>query len=168
MVSAGASLVSGVIEGIKSKISEGLGVIGGLATSLISRFKKDTDTHSPSRAFENIAKWFPPGIVRGIESTSGKAYDAVTTLSNGLTNAFNPQLELADMRASAHLDTSVSRADMGVVRKSFAAEVGDIELEQQDLVLMVDGRELGKVVARSVQEENDDYADLVAIERGGL
>lgn len=168
MVTAGADLVGGVISGIKSKIAEGLGVIGGLASSLISRFKKDTDTHSPSRAFENIAKWFPPGIVRGIESTSGQAYDAVTTLANGMTSAFNPQMELADMRASAHLDTSVSRADMGVVRHAFAAEVGEIELEQEDLVLMVDGRELGKVVARSVQEENDNYADLVAIERGGL
>lgn len=168
MVSAGASLVGGVIEGIKSKISEGLGVIGGLATSLISRFKSDTDTHSPSRAFQDIAKWFAPGIVKGIEQTSNQAYRAVTTLSTGLTGAFNPAFAMADMRASAQLDTSINRADMGVVRKSFAAEISPVEIEQPDMFLVVDGRALGKVVAGPVREENEMYEGIIKMTRGGL
>ncbi|WP_416144901.1 hypothetical protein [Planococcus koreensis] len=166
MISAGASLVGGVIEGIKSKISEGLGVIGGLATSLISRFKSDTDTHSPSRAFKNIAKWFAPGIVAGIHQTSGQAFRAITNLSSGLTNAFNPAFDMADMRASAQLDTSINRADMGVVRKSFAAEIGELERHEPDLYLVVDGRELGKVVAQPVQEENDRRGAMLKVGRG--
>ncbi|ALS76913.1 hypothetical protein AUC31_17545 [Planococcus rifietoensis] len=155
MVSAGADLVGGVISGIKSKISEGLGVIGGLATSLISRFKKDTDTHSPSRAFANVAKWFAPGIVQGINKTSGQAFRAVTELSSGLSNAFSPQLAMADMRASAQLDTSLNRADMGVVRKSFAAEIEPVEVYQGDTVFNINGREFARATADDMKDEMD-------------
>lgn len=153
MVSAGADLVGGVISGIKSKIDEGLGVIGGLATSLISRFKKDTDTHSPSRAFADVSKWFAPGIVQGIDQTSGQAYNAVTALSQGLTDAFSPQLAMADMRASAQLDTSINRADTGVIRKSFAAEIAPLEIEERDQVFILDGKE----VARSTYRDSEYF-----------
>lgn len=167
MVQAGADLVGGVISGIKGKISEGLGVIGGLATSLIARFKSDTDTHSPSRAFADIAKWFAPGIVRGLNSTSGQALDAVSALSGNLTNAFNPQLAMADMRASATLDTSISRADMGVVRKSFAAEVGDVDVNQGDTVLQINSREFARWTADDIKKENDRNSKQRNVSRRG-
>lgn len=86
MVSAGASLVGGVISGIKSKITEGLGVIGGLATSLISRFKKDTDTHSPSRAFADVSRWFVPGIVKGIDQTSHLAINSISGMATNIVS----------------------------------------------------------------------------------
>ncbi|MEZ0482654.1 hypothetical protein [Planococcus sp. SSTMD024] len=155
MVSAGADLVGGVISGIKSKVSEGLGVIGGLATDLISRFKRDTDTHSPSRAFADVAKWFAPGIVQGINQTSGQAFRAVTELSSGLSNAFSPQLAMADMRASAQLDTSLNRADMGVVRKSFAAEIEPVEVYQGDTIIEINGREFARATADDMKDEMD-------------
>lgn len=164
----GKDIIQGLINGISSMASAAWGAVKGLASNLVGAARKELDTHSPSRVFESIGGDTVMGLVVGIGNRARRAVDSVRTVASDMTKAFNPQLALADMRASAHLDTSVSRADMGVVRHAFAAEMDSVEIEQEDLVLMVDGRELGKVVARSVQEENDDYADLVTIERGGL
>lgn len=95
MVSAGGELISGVIKGITEKIDEGLTAIGGFAKKLVARFKKDTDTHSPSRAFANVAKWIPPGVVSGIDKTRHLAINSVSDMASRLTDAFTPQLSMA-------------------------------------------------------------------------
>ncbi|WP_084245242.1 phage tail protein [Planomicrobium okeanokoites] len=164
----GKDIIQGLINGISSMASAAWDAVKGLASNLVGAARKELDTHSPSRVFESIGGDTVMGLVVGIGNRASRAVDSVRSVAADMTRAFNPQLAMADMRASARLDTSISRADMGVVRHAFAAEMDSLEIEQEDLVLMVDGRELGKVVARSVQEENDDYADLVAIERGGL
>ena len=92
MKQAGADLIDGVIKGITGKIGEGLAAVGGFAKDLLARFKKDTDTHSPSRAFADISKWFAPGVVKGIDKTSHLAINSVSDLATKLTNAFTPQL----------------------------------------------------------------------------
>jgi len=106
MKQAGADLIAGVISGITGKISEGLDAIGGFAKGLLARFKQDTDTHSPSRAFENISKWFAPGIVNGINKTSHLAVNSVSDMATRLTNAFSPELaiQMSDLQMSP-LDT---------------------------------------------------------------
>jgi len=167
MKQAGADLIGGVIKGITGKIGEGLSAIGGFASSLLSRFKKDTGTKSPSRYFANISKYFAPGIVRGIDKTSHLAVNSISNLATSLTDAFSPQLAMADMQANATLNTSVSRADMKAVQHSFAADLGAVEIEQPDLYLVVDGKELGKVVAKPVKDENDRYDKMVKVTKGG-
>ncbi|AYC28728.1 phage tail protein [Paenisporosarcina cavernae] len=97
MISAGAALIDGVIKGITGKIGEGLAAIGGFAKGLLNRFKKDTDTHSPSRAFEDISKWFAPGVVNGIDKTSYLAINSVSDFANKLTDAFAPQLAMPSL-----------------------------------------------------------------------
>ena len=166
MKQAGADLISGVIKGITGKIGEGLAAIGGFASGLLARFKKDTGVKSPSRKFADIAKYLPLGVVKGIGKTSHLAVSSISSLATDLSSAFNPQLAMADMQANATLNTSVSRADMKAVQHSFAAEVGGLEIEQPDLVLMVDGKELGKVVAKPVAEENNRRDKMINITKG--
>lgn len=167
MKQAGSDLISGVIKGITGKIGEGLDAIGGFASSLLSRFKKDTGTKSPSRYFANISKYFAPGIVRGIDKTSHLAVSSISSLATSLTDAFHPQLAMADMQANATLNTAVNRADMKAVQHSFAAEIGDLDIDQPDTVLIMDGKEVGKITARHVAEENDRHSKMVKVTKGG-
>lgn len=88
MKQAGSDLISGVIKGITGKIGEGLDAIGGFAKSLLARFKKDTDTNSPSEDFANISKWFAPGVVKGIDKTSHLAINSVSGLADKVVNTF--------------------------------------------------------------------------------
>lgn len=161
MVSAGADLVGGVIEGIKSKISEGLGVIGGLATSLIDRFKRDTDTHSPSRAFADVAKWFAPGVVKGIGKTRHKALTAVTRLSHDMVRAFNPALAMDTGPVSLSYDTSFGSVDVARMEHAFSGEVDKLELPEGDTYIMMDGKIVGRTVARHVEEENKKNQSVI-------
>lgn len=161
MVSAGADLVGGVISGIKSKISEGLGVIGGLATSLIARFKSDTDTHSPSRAFANVSKWFSPGIVKGINSTKHRALTAVSDLSRSVVRAFNPSLAMNTGPLSLSYDTSFGSVDVARMEHAFSGEVDKLELPEGDTYIMMDGKIVGRTVARHVEEENKKNQSVI-------
>lgn len=88
MKQAGSDLISGVIKGITGKIGEGLSAIGGFAKSLLARFKKDTDTNSPSEDFADISKWFAPGVVKGIDKTSHLAVSSVSGMADNVVNTF--------------------------------------------------------------------------------
>lgn len=161
MVSAGADLVGGVIEGIKSKISEGLGVIGGLATSLIDRFKRDTDTNSPSRAFADVAKWFAPGVVKGINSTKQKALTAVSALSKSLVSAFDPGLAMNTGPVSLTYDTSFGSLDVARMEHAFSGEVDKLDLPEGDTYIMLDGKIVGRTVARHVEDETKKNQSVI-------
>jgi carbonic anhydrase/acetyltransferase-like protein (isoleucine patch superfamily) len=145
MKQAGSDLISGVIKGITGKIGEGLAAVGGFAKSLLSRFKKDTETHSPSRAFADISKWFAPGVAKGIEKTKGAAINSVSNLATNLQDAFltdglsvgindlavssiKPIVDLSAMDIGAMRDlesihSGTFNAEMGASRSEFAYEV---------------------------------------------
>lgn len=160
MISAGADLVGGVISGIKSKIDEGLGVIGGLARGLISKFKRETDTHSPSRAFADIAKWFAPGIVKGINKTSGKAIDSVGQLAQDLTRNFNPDLQLSAVDYNSQI-----RSMNGQIRRDMSTTVSsELTMNKQpaQIRLNIGGRDF----TAFVDDISSEQALVARLERG--
>lgn len=123
MLSAGGDLVRGLIDGIKNMSSAAIDAISGVVGGVISKAKSLLNINSPSRVFSEFGGFISEGLANGVQNKAKLAVDQVARMANSMTGAFNPQLELANMNASANLDTSVSRADMGVVRKSFAAEI---------------------------------------------
>lgn len=123
MLSAGSDLVSGLINGIKNMAGAAIEAISGVVGGVISKAKSLLNINSPSRVFSEFGGFISEGLANGVSDKAKLAVDNVASMANAMTNAFNPQMELANMNASANLDTSVSRADMGVVRKSFAAEI---------------------------------------------
>lgn len=167
MLSAGADLVSGLINGIKNMGSAAVEAISGVVGGVISKAKSLLDINSPSRVFSEFGGYVSEGLANGVSDKAKLAVDNVARMASQMTSAFRPQLAMNDMRASAQLDTSINRADMGVVRKSFAAEISPVDIEQPEMFLVVDGRALGKVVAGPVREENEKYDGIIKLGRGG-
>lgn len=166
MLSAGADLIQGLIDGAVGMASDAIGAVKRIAGDMVDAALSFFKIKSPSRVFMEMGAYLSEGLAVGVGDKAKSAINSVTDVARDMTNAFNPQLAMADMRASAQLDTSINRADMGVVRKSFAAEIGKFEKQEPDTYLMVDGKELGKVVARPVQEENDRRGNMIKIGRG--
>lgn len=132
MVTAGGELIAGVIKGITGKVGEGLEAIGSFAKSLVARFKRDTETKSPSRAFEKVAVWFAPGVARGIEKTSRVAVGAMSDLSDKLTTVMhdlnNSLLDISDHHAAEEKKIITKKnADVSQIEKRAAEDVAKIQ-----------------------------------------
>ncbi len=94
LYNAGASLISGFIDGIKAKIPSVSGVLGGLTSKL-------TSWKGPERLDKRIltpsGEWVMDGFVRGIE----RRIPAVRSALGGVTS------DLPGMSASASVDSAV-------------------------------------------------------------
>ena len=123
MLSAGADLIRGLIDGAVSMARNAVNTVKSIAGDMVDAALSFFKIKSPSRVFMEMGAYVSEGLAVGVQNKAKMAVDNVTRMASDMTNAFNPQMELANLNASANLDTSVSRADMGVVRKSFAAEI---------------------------------------------
>lgn len=123
MLSAGADLIRGLIDGAVSMAGDAISSIKSIAGDMVDAALSFFKIKSPSRVFMEMGAYVSEGLAVGVQNNAKMAVDNVASMASAMTSAFNPQMELANLNASANLDTSVSRADMGVVRKSFAAEI---------------------------------------------
>lgn len=155
MLSAGSDLVSGLIDGIKNMGTSAINAITGVVDGVVGKAKSLLKIKSPSRVFREMGQYVSEGLAIGVQRKSRMAVDNVARMASSMSNAFNPQLAMADMHASAQLDTSLNRADMGIVRKSFAAEIDPVEVYQGDTVLQIDKREFARWTADDIKKEMD-------------
>lgn len=162
----GVDSARGIVKGLESQAKALEKSADAISDILVKAVKKRLKIKSPSRVFAEMGGFASEGMAVGLANKAKLAVREVTNVTSAMTSAFNPEMELANMSASAQLNTSVSRADMGVVRHSFAAEIEGFEKDEPDLYLVVDGKELGKVVAKPVKEENDRQENIVKIGRG--
>lgn len=66
LYNAGADIVRGVINGLRSMKSWAMGIIKDWASSILDGFKDALDIHSPSGAFAEASYGIPQGIVAGV------------------------------------------------------------------------------------------------------
>lgn len=79
----GENIVKGMSKGIKSQYSELNNAVKSIMNSVVSTSKKSLQIKSPSRVFANqVGKFIPLGIARGIESNADSVYSTLSTLSN--------------------------------------------------------------------------------------
>lgn len=82
-IQLGKDVVSGIIKGIKAKATELWSAVKGIADGIISKFKKELDSHSPSRrARDQVGKPITQGIAEGITSEQQKLNKAISDLSD--------------------------------------------------------------------------------------
>lgn len=149
----GVDAAKGMVLGLESQ-AKALGKSAKtISDALVKAVKKKLDIHSPSRVFATLGAFVSKGLAVGIDQRAKAAIASVSSMAAGMTNAFSPQLAIADMKASATLDTRIQRADMKAVKHSFAAELGSVENTQPDIILVMDGREVGRVTASYVDKE---------------
>lgn len=162
----GVDAAKGIVKGLESQAKALEVSANKISDTLVKAVKKRLNIHSPSRVFAELGGFVSEGLAVGVGDKAKAAITSVGSMAAAMTGAFNPQLAMADMRASAQLDTSIKRNDMKAVRHSFAAEVGSFEFDQPDMYLVVDGKELGKVVAGPVKEKNERYENMLKVGRG--
>ena len=81
----GRDIVQGIINGINSKIEALRAKMRELASITVQTARAELDINSPSRVFaNNVGKWIPEGIAKGIADNAGVANDAVRNVTTGL------------------------------------------------------------------------------------
>lgn len=79
----GENIVKGMSKGIKSQYSELNNAVKNIMNSVVSTSKKSLQIKSPSRVFANqVGKFIPLGIARGIENNADSVYSTLSTLSS--------------------------------------------------------------------------------------
>lgn len=153
----GKDIIQGLVNGIGAAKDWVITKVKEVAGSIKDTLMFWTDSHSPSKMTEKIGGFVGQGLGNGI-------IDKIKTVKNAAKNLakaaipnvqnFNPNLALADMRASATLDTNINKTDMRGVKHAFSAEMDDFELpDKEDVVLEIDGREVGRATFKHVTEE---------------
>ncbi|PUB12628.1 hypothetical protein [Paenisporosarcina sp. OV554] len=164
---AGVMAAQGIAKGLQSQAKALELSANKISDALVKAVKRRLDIHSPSRVFAKIGAFVSKGLAIGIDRLAISPIKSIVDMANQMTNAFNPQLAMADMQANATLNTSVTRADMKAVQHSYATDIGDLDIEQSDTVLIMDGKEVGKITAKHVAEENNRHDKMVKVTKGG-
>lgn len=86
---AGGNIVSGLVAGIKSKIPDATGIIGGLADSIAKSFTDRLKIASPSRLFATYGRNTVEGYEQGVDDAAPGAQAAVDSMAPTMTTGAN-------------------------------------------------------------------------------
>lgn len=135
MVSAGGDLINGLIDGAVGMASDAINTVSEIAGDMVDAALKFFKIKSPSRVFRKIGMFVSEGLAVGVAKNAALAVSEVSDMARGMTDAFSPDLAIADMRASAVLDTSISSGDMRGIKQGISAEVSDFEMPEAQIVV---------------------------------
>lgn len=82
--SAGADLVRGMINGVRSMISNLLGVVRDMAARAVSSVKSALGIGSPSKVFRQLGKWTGEGFADGIQRGTPDAITAAQDMARAV------------------------------------------------------------------------------------
>ena len=102
MRQAGADLMSGLVDGVTSGAARARDAVGNAARGLIDRFRRETDTRSPSRVFAKLGGDLMDGLAVGIEDRDHVATAAMA----GVTDKLKDQVGDAASQISGMFETA--------------------------------------------------------------
>ena len=89
----GRNVVTGLWSGIQEKISWLKNKITGFASGIVSGIKDAMGIHSPSKVMaDQVGKWIPAGISKGILASRSLVDDAMSALSTDMSMSVNPMM----------------------------------------------------------------------------
>lgn len=176
---AGANVVDGIIEGIKSMFNKPREVLEEIGANLPEGFKHILGISSPSKVMYGIAKWIPKGIADGIADNAKLATRAVDKMGSEVITSFAEYSALAASTAADEyfsqptirpvVDMSMVSGAAGTVRGFFAGQSvqlaginGRLDMQAADLRAQMDQNKIyndANVVA-SISGLRDDVNAL--------
>lgn len=84
MWNIGNNISQGLIDGMKNKSWSVSNTAKNIAQSITKAFKNELQIHSPSKVMENLSKFIPLGIAKGIDDESDTVYNSISKLSEGI------------------------------------------------------------------------------------
>lgn len=158
---SGINFVEGARRGINNSKAQALlfGAVTGLGASLIRKFNKSLDEHSPSKETEESGVNFVYGFVNGIISKAKKAYSSVIGLGCNLTDKFaesfdtdaiNTNIEeiYSKMKTGIMLETNKLNANLTCNSKISNDSKIEVIVKNGDVVL--DKKKVGRILAPEV------------------
>ncbi|AZK85845.1 phage tail tape measure protein [Xanthomonas oryzae] len=121
MLQAGADMISGLVQGIRSKFGAAGDAVARVGTGVVDRFKGLLGIHSPSRVFAQLGDFTMQGLTVGLQRGQGAPVQAVTALGDRM-RAVGAGLALAT--ATAPLAAIDSRAPLSAPARAAGAPAG--------------------------------------------
>ncbi|KGT83146.1 tail protein, partial [Xanthomonas vasicola] len=150
MLQAGADMISGLVQGIRSKLGTAGDAIASVGSGVIDRFKGLLGIHSPSRVFAQLGDFTMQGLTVGLQRGQSAPVQAVTALGNRM-RAVGAGLALAT--ATAPVTAIDSRAPLSApVRAASAPAGGNSYVIHVHAAPGMDATALAREVARQLEE----------------
>lgn len=142
----GYNTMSGIISGMKGMKGELAKEANSIASTIEKTIKKKLKIHSPSRLMrDQVGVMVPAGIAVGIQQGVG----TVSKAMNAVTDAMYIKQE--DLNIA--YDASITNSKLGAVKHELSAELQNIELPEQMIVIEMDSKKVGQGVAKPVENE---------------
>ncbi|WP_144526204.1 phage tail protein [Bacillus pumilus] len=142
----GYNTMSGIISGMKGMKGELAKEANAIAASIEKTIKKKLKIHSPSRLMrDQVGVMVPAGIALGIQQGVG----TVSKAMNAVTDAMYIKQE--DLNIA--YDASITNSKIGAVKHDLSAELQNLELPEQIIVVELSGKKVGQGTAEYVTEE---------------
>lgn len=141
----GYNTMAGIISGMRNMKGELAKEANTIASTIEKTIKKKLKIHSPSRLMrDQVGVMVPAGIAVGIQNGIGTVQRAMAAVSDAM------YIEQKDMNLA--YDTSISRSDLGTVRKELSADVKNLELPERTIIIEMDSKKVGQGVEKSVTD----------------
>lgn len=141
----GYNTMAGIISGMRNMKGELAKEANTIASTIEKTIKKKLKIHSPSRLMrDQVGVMVPAGIAVGIQNGIGTVQRAMTAVSDAM------YIEQKDMNLA--YDTSISRSDLGTVRKELSADVKNLELPEKTIIVEMDSKKVGQGVEKPVTD----------------
>lgn len=182
MVSAGADLIQGLIDGAVGMASDAIGAIKRIAGDMVDAALSFFKIKSPSRVFKGIGQYVSEGLGIGVDDKAKLAIQAVTGMASAMTNAFTPQLampvidlgisrldatsEMDDLKRQIKQELSV---DMSVNHKG-SRKTGGYSEERQPLIIQIvspDERVMAEWLVDDITQLQEFKQERINIFKGG-
>ncbi|KWZ68153.1 phage tail protein [Bacillus altitudinis] len=142
----GYNTMSGIISGMKGMKGELAKEANTIAATIEKTIKKKLKIHSPSRLMrDQVGVMVPAGIAVGIQQGVGTVSKAMNDVKEAM------YIKQEDLNIA--YDASITNSKIGAVKHELSAELQNIELPEQVIVIEMDSKKVGQGVAKPVEHE---------------
>lgn len=128
----GSLIISGLDEGMKSRVSSLDQTLNKLGVSIPAQVKKMLGIHSPSRVFMDIGRQIDAGLIEGLDSYADNITSKAAELADSVVSPFNKEAQLnlgangtVAYSRSPLMDVERSSAGASVVQNNIFNQVAD-------------------------------------------
>lgn len=162
MVSAGADLIRGLVNGIKSMASSAISAAKGVVGDAVAGAKNLLGINSPSRVFRSFGEYTMQGLAIGIQRDADKAIGAVTNVAKDMTNSFAP-----DLTTTADIDSQIGSINQNIKHSVQDDIERGIDINSNANINLNLGNRAYRGFAEDINDENTRVTNLEETYLGG-
>jgi hypothetical protein len=156
MYGVGVNAAKGLVKGLEANKKELTRAAKSLANRLEREVKKELGIRSPSRVFAELGKFLPLGLVVGIRNSTSAAVRAVSTLSEEMTRAFDPNLA-ADPSVTPNSTSAIAALRSNVGRSGESVDGTGLTARDRAMIEALREAGLGVNITINPPPETDIY-----------